>query len=109
MLRLNLRSPRMARPPRGRGLDHDLRARTAASSGVGERSLIGYTFTCGKAGLWRGSVQALGPSLSHRLPAFRGVALIWPARAGRRSTELGEAQDGFAQLEVAVPSRLDNQ
>src|SRR5215469_6894752 len=30
------------------------------------------------------------------------VALIWPARTGCRGR--GEAQEGFAQLEVAVPS-----
>jgi hypothetical protein len=30
------------------------------------------------------------------------VALIWPVRPGRRGQ--GEAQEGFAQLEVAVPS-----
>jgi hypothetical protein len=31
------------------------------------------------------------------------VALIWPARTGRCPGQ-GEAQEGFAQLEVAVPS-----
>ena len=30
------------------------------------------------------------------------VALIWPARAGRCGQ--GEAQEGFEQLEVAMPS-----
>jgi hypothetical protein len=35
------------------------------------------------------------------------VVLIWPARAGCRS-ERGEAQEGFALLEVAVPSWLED-
>jgi len=36
------------------------------------------------------------------------VALIWPALF-RASPRAGEAQEGFALLEVALPSRLDNQ
>ncbi|MEV1329897.1 IS110 family transposase [Micromonospora costi] len=36
------------------------------------------------------------------------MALIWPARPGRHPGR-GEAQEGFALLEVALPSRLDNQ
>src|SRR4051812_42288627 len=35
------------------------------------------------------------------------VALIWPAQS-RASLGPGEAQEGFAQLEAALPSRLDN-
>jgi hypothetical protein len=36
------------------------------------------------------------------------VALIWPAQS-RASLGPGEAQEGFAQLEAALPSWLDNQ
>ena len=60
-----------------------------------------------RTGVWRGSVQAPGLSLSHRLPTlvvWLSFGLRGPGVAGP-----GEAQEGFAQLEVAVPSRLDNQ
>jgi hypothetical protein len=43
----------------------------------------------------------LGPSLSLRLPAL-GAWLSSACADGRRGQ--GEAQEGFAQLEVAVPS-----
>jgi hypothetical protein len=46
-----------------------------------------------------------GSSLSFRLPTLGRVALIWPARTGCRG-ERGEAQEGFAQPGVAVPSWL---
>jgi hypothetical protein len=34
------------------------------------RPLIGYLFHCAQDGAWQGVVQALGPSLSHRLPTL---------------------------------------
>lgn len=55
---------------------------------------------------WRGLVQTSGSLLSHRLPTLGRVALIWPARTGRRF-ERGVAQEGNVRLEVAVPSQLE--
>jgi len=58
----------------------------------------GYLFTCGRTGPWRGSVQASGPSLSHRLPTPGGVALIWPAWAGRRPRSGERLKRGLRSL-----------
>lgn len=67
--------------------------------------LLGYLLTCLRTGAWRGSVWV--PRFVALISAARAgrVALIWPARTGCRG-ERGEAQEGFAQLEVAVPSWL---
>lgn len=59
---------------------------------------------------WPGqaSVEAPGLSLSHRLPTL----VVWLSFGLRRpgvAPGRGEAQEGFARLEVALPSRLDNQ
>jgi hypothetical protein len=56
---------------------------------------------------WRGSVQASGPSLSLRLPTLV-VWLSFGLRGPGVANGSGEAQEGFAQLEAALPSRLDN-
>ena len=56
--------------------------------------------------VWQGSVQAPGLSLSHRLPTLVVWLSFGPRSAG--VARPGEAQEGFAQLEVALPSRLDN-
>jgi hypothetical protein len=50
-----------------------------------------------------------GLSLSHPLPT-PGMWLSSGLRSpGTAASEEGEAQEGFAQLEVALPSRLANQ
>jgi hypothetical protein len=72
-----------------------------------ECTLIGYLLDCLRiGGLARLSVQAPGLSLSHRLPTL----VVWLSFGLRGSGVVpgrGEAQEGFAQLEVAVPSQLD--
>jgi hypothetical protein len=47
-----------------------------------------------------------GPSLSLRLPRL----VVWLSHGLRGSgiDERGEAQEGFAQLEIALPSLVDN-
>ena len=67
---------------------------------------IGYLLHCSMTAAWHGSVHASGLSLSHRLPAARRVALVWPARSGRRP-KAGRVSRGVAQFEsgVARPAR----
>jgi hypothetical protein len=48
-----------------------------------------------------------GSSLSIRLPSLV-VWLSFGLRDPDTDPEAGEAHEGFAQLEVALPSRLDN-
>ena len=48
-----------------------------------------------RTGAWRGSVQASGPSLSHRLPALV-VWLSFGLRGPDVANGSGEAQEGFA-------------
>ena len=61
-----------------------------------------------RTGVWQGSVQVPGLSLSyaaaHAWVVWLSFGLRGPGTAGP-----GEAQEGFALLEVALPSRLDNQ
>ena len=64
-----------------------------------------YLLTCLRTGAWRGSVEVPGWSLSFRLPALV-VWLSFGLRGPGAAMERGEAQEGFAQLEVAVPSWL---
>src|SRR4029450_12820104 len=54
------------------------------------------------------SVQALGSSLSFRLPTLV-VWLSFCLRGPGVVSGPGEAQEGFVALEAALPSRLDNQ
>ena len=59
------------------------------------------------AGAWRGSVQALGSSLSHRLPTCScGSHLACAARALPQERE--RLKRGVPKLEAALPSRLDD-
>jgi hypothetical protein len=53
------------------------------------------------------SVEAPGLSLSFRLPTLV-VWLSFGLRGPGVAPGRGEAQEGFARLEVALPSRLDN-
>src|SRR4051794_19027744 len=73
------------------------------------RPLIGYLFHCLRSGARPGSG-----------PGARAVALTSAAYRARCGSHLacavpgvaqgrGEAQEGFARLEVALPSRLDDQ
>jgi hypothetical protein len=52
-----------------------------------------------------------GPSLSVRLPTLTVVGPVWLSHGmrGPGIAESEEAQEGSAQLEVALPSRLDDQ
>jgi hypothetical protein len=63
----------------------------------------GYLFTCLTAGARPGSVEVSGGTLSKRLSTAVGVRLTHGMRS-RRAPWRGEAQEGFAQLEVALPS-----
>ena len=65
--------------------------------------------------VWRGSVQVLGSSLWAWLPALpdhpvvTGPVWLSYGMRGRGAAELEEAEEGSARLEVAVPSRFDDQ
>ena len=52
-----------------------------------------------------------GPSLRLRLPTLPGFGPVWLSHGmrGPGTAESEEAQEGFAQLEVALPTRLDDQ
>jgi hypothetical protein len=69
--------------------------------------VCGYLETWRRIDVWPDSVQVPGGTLSHSgcPPSVIGVALIWLAVSP--GAVRGEAQKGFAWLEVAVPSSPD--